>query len=222
MLRLQCERLGASRTGRGRWLAARTRASGIEGVLVDPRDCPRSCGVGSRARRWPGRCIRLLAQRARAATEKKARKAELVARQTLVSDLSRDVNTMISQLRPAPWIQSATIDLSSYRPEDNVSFESLQADGGGIVTCIEIATTGSWPLLRACRAPGLLGQQATEMAEDPGVDGVGVAVDPVRGRRVVWFSQAVAPLRDDVVAESEIRDGSAQLNGLPKDAVAVH
>ncbi|MCX5230375.1 hypothetical protein [Streptomyces sp. NBC_00233] len=79
------------------------------------------------------------AQRASATAERKARTAELAARQTLVSDLSRDFNTMISQLRPAPWIQSATIDPSSYLPVvDNVSFESLQADGGGIVTCINV------------------------------------------------------------------------------------
>lgn len=69
---------------------------------------------------------------------------DLVARQTLVSDLSREFNTMIFQLRPAPWIQSETIDPSSYLPVvDNVSFENFHADGGGIVTCINVATTGS-------------------------------------------------------------------------------
>ncbi|MFE5097077.1 hypothetical protein ACFRCI_43965 [Streptomyces sp. NPDC056638] len=82
----------------------------------------------------------LKAQRTRASADKKARTAELAARQTLVTDLGRDFNTMISELRPAPWIESATIDPTSYLPVvDNHSFESLQADGGGIVTCINVA-----------------------------------------------------------------------------------
>ncbi|MEU2911934.1 hypothetical protein ACFYM3_13505 [Streptomyces massasporeus] len=80
------------------------------------------------------------AQRSRATAERKARTAELAARQNLVSDLGRDFNKMISQLRPAPWIQSATIDPSSYLPVvNNVTFESLQADGGGVVTSINVA-----------------------------------------------------------------------------------
>ncbi|MFD9288431.1 hypothetical protein ACFWBV_09010 [Streptomyces sp. NPDC060030] len=82
----------------------------------------------------------LKAQRTRASADKKARTAELAARQTLVTDLGRDFNTMISELRPAPWVESATIDPTSYLPVvDNHSFESLQADGGGIVTCINVA-----------------------------------------------------------------------------------
>ncbi|MEN8655252.1 hypothetical protein ABCR94_32885 [Streptomyces sp. 21So2-11] len=83
---------------------------------------------------------KLKAQRTRANADKKARTAELAARQTLVTDLGRDFNAMISELRPAPWIESATIDSTSYLPVvDNHSFESLQADGGGIVTCINVA-----------------------------------------------------------------------------------
>ncbi|MFG2616408.1 hypothetical protein ACGFXC_02180 [Streptomyces sp. NPDC048507] len=61
-----------------------------------------------------------------------------------MTDLGRDFDTMISQLRPAPCIQSATIDPSPSLPVvDNVSFESLQADGGGIVTCINVAYSRS-------------------------------------------------------------------------------
>ncbi|MFF2213394.1 hypothetical protein [Streptomyces antibioticus] len=131
------------------------------------------------------------------------------------------LNTVVFQMRPAPWLQSTIIDPSSYLlVVDNDFFESFQAHGGCIVTCTKVATAVS--LVRACWALGLLGQQATEMVEDPGVDGVGVAVDPVGGRRFVWFIQAVASLRVDVVAESEIRDGGAQLDRLLKDAVAVH
>ncbi len=51
---------------------------------------------------------------------------------------------------------------------------------------------------------------------------VGVGVDPVRRWRVAWLFQAVAPLPGDVVAEREIRHGSALLDGVLKDAVAVH
>lgn len=176
--------IGGERDGADGWLPGRW-LSGIESVTVDPRDGPRSCGVRSRA---PASAepqqARLPARWASAAAENRTRTAELVARQTLVSNLGWDFNTRISQLRPAPWFQSVTIDPSSHLPVvDNVSFESLQADGGGTATCIKVATTGSWPLLRVCGARGLLGQQATEMAEDPGVDSVGVAVDPVRGRR---------------------------------------
>ncbi|GGR37256.1 hypothetical protein GCM10010282_32360 [Streptomyces roseolus] len=65
------------------------------------------------------------------------------------------------------------------------------------------------PLLRAGKARRLLGQQATKMTEDPWVDGVGIAVEPARRRRVTRFRQAVAPLREDVVAERRIRPGGA-------------
>jgi hypothetical protein len=152
MLRLQRERVG--RDGVDGWLPGRWHGGSrvwwwTRGTVQDraESDAPASS--------WPQQA-RLPAQRASAAAEKKARKAELVARQTLVSDLSRDFSTMVYRLRPAPWIQSATVDPSSYLPVvGNVSFESLQADGGG-VTCIKVATTGSWPLLRACGALGLL------------------------------------------------------------------
>lgn len=125
---------------------------------MDPRAGPRSCGVGGPAlASAEPQQTRIPAQRAGAAAEKKARTAEPVARHTLVSHLRRDFDTLISQLRPAPWIQSATIDSPSYVPVvDNVSFESLQADDGGIVTCTNVATTGSLPLLRACGAGACL------------------------------------------------------------------
>lgn len=109
----------------GRWL------SGVEGVVVDPRAGPRSCGDGSRA---PASAepqqARIPAQRASAAAERKARTAELGARQRLVSDLSRDFNTMLSQLRPAPWIQSATKanGRTTWRLADGRTLDDLRHD----------------------------------------------------------------------------------------------
>ncbi|KOU97165.1 hypothetical protein ADK91_33610 [Streptomyces sp. XY511] len=130
-------------------------------------------------------------QRTRATAEKKARTAELAARQTLVSDLGRDFNTMISQLRPAPWIQSATIDPSSYLPVvDNVSFESLQADGGGIVTCINVAYSLS--LLEFgithpdVRVPSLLIIDSPRKASGSNLD------DQARGHRTYQRFQTLA------------------------------
>ncbi|MFF2041787.1 hypothetical protein ACFVVX_15245 [Kitasatospora sp. NPDC058170] len=80
------------------------------------------------------------ARRTRATADQKARLAELAARKGLVTDLSRNFDTMVAELRPAPWIESATIDSTTYLPLiNNGSFETLQADGGGIVTCINVA-----------------------------------------------------------------------------------
>ncbi len=131
------------------------------------------------------------AQRASATAEKKARTAELAARQTLVSDLSRDFDTVISQLRPAPWIQSAAIDPSSYLPVvDNVSFESLQADGGGIVTCINVAYSLS--LLEfgithpAVRVPSMLIIDSPRKASGSNLD------DQARGHRTYQRFQTLA------------------------------
>ncbi|MEU9994030.1 hypothetical protein [Streptomyces sp. NPDC050848] len=108
-----------------------------------------------------------------------------------MSDLGRDFNTMISHLRPAPWIQSATIDPSSYLPVvDNVSFESLQADGGGIVTCINVGYSLS--LLefgithRDVRVPSLLIIDSPRKAAGSNLD------DQARGHRTYQRFQKLA------------------------------
>ncbi|MEU9204816.1 hypothetical protein [Streptomyces sp. NPDC048332] len=131
------------------------------------------------------------AQRTRATAERKARTAELAARQTLVTDLSLDFNAMISQLRPAPWIQSATIDPSSYLPVvDDVSFESLQADGGGIVTCINVAYSLSlleFGIMHSdVRVPSLLIIDSPRKASGSNLD------DQARGHRTYQRFQALA------------------------------
>ncbi|MCG7203670.1 hypothetical protein [Streptomyces arenae] len=123
------------------------------------------------------------AQRTRATAERKARSADLAARQTLVSDLGRNFNAMISQLRPAPWIQSATIDPSSYLPVvDHVSFERLQADGGGIVTCINVAYSLSLREFGVThpdvRVPSLLIIDSPRKASGSNLD------DQARGQRI--------------------------------------
>lgn len=98
---------------------------------------------------------------------------------------------MISELRPAPWVESATIDPTSYLPVvDNHSFESLQADGGGIVTCINVAY--SLTLLEFgithpdVRAPSLLIIDSPRKASGTNLD------DQARGHRTYRRFRALA------------------------------
>ncbi|WP_380282464.1 hypothetical protein [Kitasatospora purpeofusca] len=130
-------------------------------------------------------------RRARATTDKKARTAELAAREGLVTDLSRNFNSMVADLRPAPWIESATIDPATYLPLINGgSFETLQADGGGIVTCINVAY--SLTLLEFgithhdVLVPSLLIIDSPRKASGTNTD------DQERGRRIYHRLQALA------------------------------
>ena len=131
------------------------------------------------------------ARRTRATAEQKARTAELAARKGLVTDLSRKFNTMVADLHPAPWIESATIDPSTYLPLINDGpFETLQADGGGIVTCINVAY--SLTLLEFgithpdVRIPSLLIIDSPRKASGTN------AADQERGRRTYRSLQALA------------------------------
>ncbi|MBD0737641.1 AAA family ATPase [Streptomyces sp. CBMA29] len=70
----------------------------------------------------------------------KARTADLQSRQTLVAELSTSFRTILEDFQP-PWeVESAVVDPDSYLPVVNdTQFENLQASGGGISACVNLA-----------------------------------------------------------------------------------
>ncbi|GJF30251.1 hypothetical protein KNE206_29510 [Kitasatospora sp. NE20-6] len=70
----------------------------------------------------------------------KARNAELQSRQTLVAQLSTSFRVILENFQP-PWeVQSAVVDPNTYLPVVNeTQFEDLQASGGGINACVNLA-----------------------------------------------------------------------------------
>ncbi|GGT22213.1 AAA family ATPase [Streptomyces antibioticus] len=81
----------------------------------------------------------LRATRTRVQADVKTRSLALAARGQLVDDLSQEFFTLLAELH-LPWVQTAIIDPKTYLPViDGSPFESLQASGGGITTCVSIA-----------------------------------------------------------------------------------
>jgi AAA domain len=82
----------------------------------------------------------ITAQRKDVTAAIKARNAELQSRQTLVTQLSRSFRTILEDFQP-PWeVESAVVDPDSYLPVVNdTQFENLQASGGGISACVNLA-----------------------------------------------------------------------------------
>ncbi|MEV7720439.1 AAA family ATPase [Streptomyces sp. NPDC088184] len=81
----------------------------------------------------------LKATRTRVQADVKSRTLALAARGQLVDDLSQEFFTLLAELH-LPWVQTAVIDPKTYLPViDGNPFESLQASGGGITTCVSIA-----------------------------------------------------------------------------------
>jgi DNA repair exonuclease SbcCD ATPase subunit len=81
----------------------------------------------------------LKADRTRVQADVKSRTLALAARGQLVDDLSQGFLTLLAELH-LPWVRTAVIDPKTYLPViDGDPFESLQASGGGITTCVSIA-----------------------------------------------------------------------------------
>ncbi|MFC9246327.1 hypothetical protein ACFT7S_20725 [Streptomyces sp. NPDC057136] len=81
----------------------------------------------------------LKATRTRVQADVKSRTLALAARGQLVDDLSQEFFTLLAELH-LPWVRTAVIDTKTYLPViDGNPFESLQASGGGITTCVSIA-----------------------------------------------------------------------------------
>ncbi|MFJ5265604.1 hypothetical protein ACIQAC_34615 [Streptomyces sp. NPDC088387] len=79
------------------------------------------------------------ARRARTQADIKSKTAALAARGNLVSDLSSNFHTLLTELH-LPWVQTAVVDPETYLPVvDGDPFDRLQASGGGITTCVNIA-----------------------------------------------------------------------------------
>ncbi|MFF9360855.1 AAA family ATPase [Streptomyces griseoluteus] len=81
----------------------------------------------------------LRATRTRVQADVKTRSLVLAARGQLVDDLSQVFFNLLAELH-LPWVRAAVIDPKTYLPViDGNPFESLQASGGGITTCVSIA-----------------------------------------------------------------------------------
>ncbi|MET8514374.1 AAA family ATPase [Streptomyces sp. NPDC005077] len=93
----------------------------------------------SRARSIAQTVKDIKARRARTQAAIKSQTAALAERGNLVSDLSLDFHALLTELH-LPWVQTAVVDPDTYLPVvDGDTFDSLQASGGGIKTCVSIA-----------------------------------------------------------------------------------